>query len=160
MSRLFSFNQRLIINSYRTVTKWSQVESKMRQLSDLRQYSDVFHLYNEQSHLCSHIGANFALKAVTKLKDYQNGIRIHQQLSKQSLQDPFIQTSLIHLYSKSFGHRIHSKFNVTILVQKGDVSQAENIFFNVEKRTIYMYGAMFTGETRSSIMLEKEKKFR
>ena len=87
----------------------------MRQLSDSGQYSDVFQLYNEKSNPCSHIGANFALKAMIKLKDYQNGIRIHQQLSKESLEDPFVQTSLIHLYSKSFTHRIRFKFNINVL---------------------------------------------
>lgn len=41
------------------------------------------------------------LKRCSKIGDVQHGIRIHQQLSRQSLKNPVIQTSLIHFYSKS-----------------------------------------------------------
>jgi len=42
-----------------------------------------------------------ALKVRTKLSDYKRGMNIQQKISSHSLNNPFIQTSLIHFYSKS-----------------------------------------------------------
>ncbi|UJR34288.1 hypothetical protein I4U23_021692 [Adineta vaga] len=55
-----------------------------------------------------------------KLIDYQRGIRIHQQLSSKSLEDPFLLTSLIHFFTYQ-------------------------IFSTVERENLFTYGAMLKG---------------
>jgi hypothetical protein len=73
----------------------------MKKLIDARRYKDALDLFDRQSNVSTDSAFNLALKACTKLADTQRGIRIHQKLSPQLLQDPFIQTALIHFYSKS-----------------------------------------------------------
>ena len=72
----------------------------MRHLISSKRYKEALELYHQQTTLTSHIVTNLALKACTNLKDYRTGIEIHQRLTSTLLEDPFIQTSLIHLYSK------------------------------------------------------------
>ena len=57
-------------------------------------------LFDRQSQVSTDITLNMALKAGTELHDRERGIQIHQQLSSQSLENRFIQTSLIHFSSK------------------------------------------------------------
>ena len=76
--------------------------STMKQLIDSKQYQKALDLFDQESKISSNIIINLALKACTKLNDYQRGMKIQQQLSSKSLENPFIQTSLIHFYSKSF----------------------------------------------------------
>jgi hypothetical protein len=145
----------------------------MKKLIDSKRYKDALDLFDRQSNVSTDLVFNLALKACTKLADKQRGIRIHQKLSLQSLQDPFIQTSLIHFYSKSRSSLIrctsveqkviqvtlrmnysvyHTVISIAIkhclsfLVQCRDVDQAERIFSTVEKKTVFMYGALFKGE--------------
>ena len=72
----------------------------MRNLISARQYKEALDLFDRKLSICTDSTFNLALKASTRLSDYQRGVRIHQQLSSKSLQNPFIQTSLIHFYSK------------------------------------------------------------
>jgi hypothetical protein len=72
----------------------------MKKLIDSKQYKDALDLFDRQSNVSTDSAFNLALKACTKLADRERGIRIHQKLSPQALQDPFIQASLIHFYSK------------------------------------------------------------
>jgi hypothetical protein len=72
----------------------------MKMLIDSKRYKDALDLFDRQSNISTDSVFNLALKVCTKLADKERGIRIHQKLSPQSLQDPFIQTSLIHFYSK------------------------------------------------------------
>ena len=67
----------------------------------LKQYQKALDLFDQQSKMSSDFTITMALKACTKLNDYQRGINIQRQLSSKSLENPFIQTSLIHFYSKS-----------------------------------------------------------
>ena len=71
----------------------------MKQLIDLHQYRQALELFDQQSTRVTDVALNLALKASTKLADRDRGIRIHQQLSKRSLSNPYIQTSLMHFYS-------------------------------------------------------------
>ena len=91
---------RLFASSSPSSVSWNDVELKMKQLIDSKQYVEVLNLYHEQCQSSSKIILNLALKACTKLGDYERGTRIHQQISAQLIQDSFIQTSLIHFYSK------------------------------------------------------------
>ena len=72
----------------------------MKQLIDARQYKDVLKLFDQQHGTLTDVTLTLALKACANLGDRERGIRVHQQLSAQSLRNPFIQTSLIHLYSR------------------------------------------------------------
>ncbi|CAF1029060.1 unnamed protein product [Rotaria magnacalcarata] len=100
----------------------------MKKLIESQQYRQALDLVNRQRSICDQITFNLALKACTKLNDYQYGIRIHQQLSLEALENPFIQTSLIHFY-----------------MQCHDIDQAHKIFSTIKNKTASMYGAMFKG---------------
>lgn len=78
------------------------LNAKMKQLVYSQQYKQAVNLFNSQSSSSyNDITLTLALKACAKLKDYNCGVQIHQKLSSKSLENPFIQTSLIHFYSKS-----------------------------------------------------------
>ena len=73
----------------------------MKKLTESRQYRQVLDLFDQQSSIPSTSTAlTLALKACTQLRARERGIRIHRQLSPQSLRDPYIRTSLIHFYSE------------------------------------------------------------
>ncbi|CAF4457858.1 unnamed protein product [Rotaria magnacalcarata] len=100
----------------------------MKKLIDSQQYRRALEFFDRQLSICNNMTFNLALKACSKLNDYQYGIRIHQQLSVKALNDKFIQTSLIHFY-----------------MQCHDIDQAQKIFSSVKNKTVHMYGAMFKG---------------
>ena len=76
------------------------IHSEMRKLIDHQQYRKALEIFDQHSARFTDSSLNLALKASTKLSDRTRGIRIHRQLSKQALEDTFIQTSLLHFYSK------------------------------------------------------------
>ncbi|CAF1150597.1 unnamed protein product [Didymodactylos carnosus] len=100
----------------------------MKKLIQCRQYKEVLDLFDRQSQVSTDATHTLALKACAKLRDRERGIRIHRQLSSQALQDPFIQTSLIHFY-----------------MQCHDIDHAQQIFSAIGRKTIFMYGALFKG---------------
>jgi hypothetical protein len=77
-----------------------KLSSTMKNLISARQYLQALDLFDRQIPIRTDASFTLALKAATKLADYERGHRIHQQLSSNSLQNPFIQTTLIHFYSK------------------------------------------------------------
>ena len=77
-----------------------KLNSKIKQLIESRQYRQALDLFDKQSHLSTNSTITLALKASTLARSYKHGVQIHQQLSKQSLTNPWIQTSLIHFYSE------------------------------------------------------------
>lgn len=88
-----------------------QLNLKMKKLIQSQQYKQALDLFEKQYSLSNDVTNTLALKACTKLEDHQRGIQIHQKLSLKSLNDSFIQTSLIHFYSKSiefFNHYFSS----------------------------------------------------
>jgi pentatricopeptide repeat protein len=148
----------------------------MKKLIDSKRYKDALDLFDRHSNVPTDLAFNLALKACTKLADRGRGIRIHQKLSPQSLQDPFIQTSLIHFYSKSRspltkctsvahnGIRMTLRVNYSLyrtiisiainplfsfLVQCRDVDEAQRIFSTVTKKSVFLYGALFKGRCSS-----------
>ena len=90
----------IIIKSVTSSSSANKVELTMKRLIESKRYAEVVNLYHQPSHSSNAICSTLALKACTKLGDYESGVGIHQQLSSQSLKNPFIQTSLIHFYSK------------------------------------------------------------
>ena len=77
----------------------NQVESAMKRLINVKQYREALDLYTQSSHGPTAVSSTLALKACAKLHDYQRGVHIHHQLSSETLENSFLQTSLIHFYS-------------------------------------------------------------
>ena len=103
VSRIVSFVWRRLefYNALRTrCFLHSSLSGKMKKMIDARQYKDVLDLLERQSQPVDDTVFNIALKACTKLNAFHHGIKLHQQLSEKSLANPFIQSSLIHFYSK------------------------------------------------------------
>ena len=73
---------------------------KMKELIESRRYKDALDLFERHSGISTDITLNLALKACSKLRDCERGVRIHQRLSPQTLANPFIQASLVHFYSE------------------------------------------------------------
>jgi len=90
-------NQILSISSSSKV-----LTSTMKKLIDAKQYQEALNVFDQQSEMSTDFHFNMALKACAHLHNYQYGKKIHQQLSSNSLNNPFIQSSLINFYSESF----------------------------------------------------------
>jgi len=73
----------------------------MKKLIDSNEYRKALNLFDEQTEISSDFMISLALQACTKLNVRQRVIKIQQQLSSKSLQNPFIHTPLIQFYSKS-----------------------------------------------------------
>jgi len=78
----------------------TKLDLTMKKLIDSQQYEKALNLFDQQSESSTDICITMALKACTKLQDYKRGMNIQRQLSSRSLNNPFIQTSLIHFYSE------------------------------------------------------------
>ena len=84
-----------------TATTTTALESTMKKLTESRHYQQVLDLFGQQSPIpTTSTALTLALKACTKRRDWERGIRLHRELSTQSLRDPYVQTALIHFYSK------------------------------------------------------------
>ena len=122
-----------------------ELNNTMKSLIDARKYRAALDLFDRQHRSSTDTSLTFALKACTKLGDLDRGIRIHQQLSGQSLTNPFIQTSLIHFYSRSEDVYFR-RVSLHSLVQCRDFDRAHRLFTAVENKTVMMYGALFKGQ--------------
>ena len=145
-----AFPSRLMIIS--SLSTWNKVELKIKELSNSKKYAEVLDFYHQQCKSSSALCSTIALKAAIKLGDYQSGVRIHEKLSTELLENHFVQTSLLHLYSRFEIDIINSLFQHDLfLVQIGDVNRAQKIFSTIEKKTVHMYGVMLKGN-RPSLM--------
>jgi pentatricopeptide repeat protein len=100
----------------------------MKELIDVRRYKEALDLFDRPSQAPNDYSLNLALKACTKLGLRQRGIKIHQELSSKSLQNPFIQVSLIHFY-----------------MQCKDVDRAEEIFSVTDQHSLVSINTMMKG---------------
>lgn len=123
----------------------STTQSAMKRLIDAKRYSEALHRYQQSAQRPTEYDSTLALKACTKLRDFSAGTRIHRQLSARALQNPFIQTSLIHFYSRQRCDRLSPWVSSRFAVQCQRVDEAEKIFSQIKNKTIYMYGAIFQG---------------
>lgn len=76
------------------------LNSNMKQLIDSGQYQKALDLFYVKHQEANEVTFNLALKTCTKLKNFERGESICQQLSPKLLNNPFIQPSLIHFYSQ------------------------------------------------------------
>ena len=138
------FSSRLL-SSIASPTR-KKLYSEIKTLIDSQKYQNVLDLFDRHHRISSDPTITLALKASAAIRDYKSGLRIHQQLSEQSRDNPWIQSSLIHFYSKLASMR-NCLSNVSIVVRCNDVANAEKVFSPIEKKTVYMYGAMFKGNS-------------
>ncbi|CAF3185331.1 unnamed protein product [Rotaria socialis] len=100
----------------------------MKSLVDSKQYEKALKLFNEQSQISTDFTINMAIKACTKLHDYQQGVNIKEKLSPKTLNNPYIQTSLIHFY-----------------MQCHKVDHGYHLFSKIVNKSNPMYASMFKG---------------
>ncbi len=100
MFRRFMFVKQTNTILFSTSSSLLNLSSSMKKLIDAQKYQQALDLFHQNSKYASDVAINLALTACTKLKNLEEGITIHQHLSPQSMNNSFINTSLIHLYSK------------------------------------------------------------
>ncbi|CAF1449460.1 unnamed protein product, partial [Rotaria sordida] len=100
----------------------------MKKLIDSKQYKEALDLFDQQTEICNNFTIDMAIKACTILNDYKRGITIQQKLSSNSLNNPYIQTSLIRFY-----------------MQRHDIDNATRLFSTITNKSHYIYTAMFKG---------------
>ena len=78
-----------------------ELDLRMKEFNDKKQFKNALSLFNMQKqHEMSDFAINQALQACVHLRDFQRGSAIHRQLSSGSSKCPYIQTSLVQLYSE------------------------------------------------------------
>ncbi|CAF1385837.1 unnamed protein product [Rotaria sp. Silwood1] len=116
----------------------NKLNSTMKILIDSKQYKKALNLFNKQSNESTDFTKNMAIKACTKLRDYQTGFKILEELSPTSRNDPYIQTSSIHLY-----------------MQCHKIDHAYNLFLKATNKSDALYSAMFQAGLITNKMPEK-----
>lgn len=78
------------------------IELEIIRLNERKQFTKTLDLFDKHEHSETLTDKTIvqALKACTQLSSLERGQNIHKKLSNQSMKNMFIQTSLIHLYSK------------------------------------------------------------
>jgi len=92
------------MNIQRTITSSTKrkIELEMKNLNDKQQFTtalDLFDKYERQT-IPTDVAICQALRACTQLGYLERGQIIHKKLSKNSLNNTYIQPLLIQLYSK------------------------------------------------------------
>ncbi|CAF5006053.1 unnamed protein product, partial [Rotaria sp. Silwood1] len=70
----------------------------LKKMFDSKQYKQAFELVDEKFDTCTDITIASAIKACAVSKDYTRGINIHRKLSPNSMNNSYIQGSLIQFY--------------------------------------------------------------
>ncbi|CAF1390885.1 unnamed protein product [Adineta ricciae] len=104
------------------------LNARMKKLIDSKRYRQALDIFDKQSHAADDFALNMALKACSNLPDYRRGLEIVRQLSPKSLNNPFIQTSLVHFYMKS-----------------GDLKSAIGLFNSIPVKMNPLYTTLFKG---------------
>jgi hypothetical protein len=86
----------------RTSATYTDIETEMKNLNDRQEFAKVLVLLDRHKHeeIPTDRVAVQALKACTRLGYLERGEIIHKKLSNRSLNNAYIQTTLIHLYSE------------------------------------------------------------
>jgi hypothetical protein len=74
----------------------------MKILNDRKEFAKAIALFDKRKYqqMPTDRAIVQALKACTQLRDAKYGVKIHKELSTHSLSNIYIQTTLIHFYSK------------------------------------------------------------
>lgn len=80
-------------------------ETEMKKLNDRKEFAKAIALFDKYKHqqVPTDRAVVQAIKACTRLGDFKRGVTIHKELSNHSLNDIYIQSTLIHFYSKLIG---------------------------------------------------------
>ncbi|CAF1579670.1 unnamed protein product [Adineta ricciae] len=114
----------------------ANIELEMRRLNERKLFTKTLDLFDrhKNSELLTDRIIVQALKACTQLSSLERGQDIHEQLSNQSTNNIFVQTSLIHFY-----------------MQCGRVSDAQRVFDSCVNKTMVHYGSMMKGFIRNNM---------
>lgn len=99
----------ILINVIRKVTNSTRIniETEMKKLNDEKEFLKAIALFDKHKHKHQEMPTDRAvvqaLKACTRLGDVKRGVNIHKELSNHSLNNIYIQSALIHFYSKLIG---------------------------------------------------------
>ncbi|CAF2094561.1 unnamed protein product [Rotaria magnacalcarata] len=114
--RLLSLYQKN--NETLSISSSVKLNATLKKLLDSKQYKEALDLFDQKFEKCTDFTIDMAIKACTISKDYKRGFHIQKRLSSNSLNNPFIQASLIRLYSRSFilsiGILLHNNTSVRI----------------------------------------------
>ncbi|CAF2065726.1 unnamed protein product [Rotaria magnacalcarata] len=124
--RLLSLYQKN--NETPSISSSMKLNATLKKLLDSKQYKEALDLFDQKFEICTDFTIDMAIKACTISKDYKRGFNIQKRLSSNSLNNPFIQVSLIHLY---MGY--------------GDIDSATRLFSSTANKSNYIYTAMFKG---------------
>ncbi|CAF1615668.1 unnamed protein product [Rotaria magnacalcarata] len=107
-----------------------KLNAALKKRLDSKQYKEALDVFDQKFEICTDftIDMAMAIKACTMSKDYKRGFNIQKRLSSNSLNNPFIQASLIRLY-----------------MQYGDIDSATRLFSSTANKSNYIYTAMFKG---------------
>ncbi|UJR23867.1 hypothetical protein I4U23_026839 [Adineta vaga] len=128
-------------NLSRTITSSKQIniDIEMKKLNDRKEFVKALDLFDEHKHqtiLTDRIIVQ-VLKACTQLGYLERGLIIHKNLSDSSLNNSYIQPTLIHFY-----------------MQCGRVNDAQRVFDSSVNKTLAHYGVMMKGFIKNN-MAEK-----
>jgi hypothetical protein len=83
------------------------IETEMKNLNGRKEFVKAIALFDKHKHKHQEMPTDRAvvqaLKACTRLGDVKRGVNIHKELANHSLKDVYIQSALIHFYSKLIG---------------------------------------------------------
>ncbi|CAF1016309.1 unnamed protein product [Rotaria sordida] len=108
--------------------------SILKNLINSKQYEKALDLFDKNYEICTDLSINMAIKACTILQDYKRGINIQKKLSTNSLNNPYIQISLIRFY-----------------MQCHDIDNANRIFSTITNKSNHIYTVMFKGLVSNSM---------
>lgn len=142
---LYSLNPALSFSSTSTTSSSPKLSATMKTLVDSGSYREALQLFYKSPHVQNDPSVTLALKCAMKLQDYQSGMKIHRQLSSKSLKNPWVQSTLIHFYSK-WAHARDDNTSRYFLVQCRDITGAEKVFSSVQSNNLHAYGALLKGK--------------
>lgn len=127
---------RLFFTHFRTcrcLSTVSDIYRQLKQLNEKKKFHDALDLFNQ--HVVrqppTSLTINQALRACVELNDLAAGTMIHNRFSSQSLNNSFIHTNLIRLYSKSPDTYLECHFILQLSSEMRRCEQSSRDLFKV-----------------------------
>ncbi len=99
--RILFFYQKIYpILSISSSSSSKNIYLTMKKLLDDKQYKQVLDLFDKQSNSCTNVIIDMAIKASIHLNEHQRIMDIEKKLLPTSLNNSYIQTTLIQYYSE------------------------------------------------------------
>ena len=87
----------------------NEISSRMKKLLNEKQYREVLNLFDKQSKPWENVTVQMALEASIYLNEHQRIVDIEKKLPPSSLNNSYIQRTLVQFYSKSDFREVVSK---------------------------------------------------